>query len=127
MWQGGIVTKVGSKQGSGLKISFTPQPGRLIVTAAAKKGAFTHLAVKLGADHRSVVLAFTKATPKQVTPPPAPPPVSVAGLRRRRPCRRLRRRRPCRRLRRRRPCRRPRRRRRRLVAAAAAAPPPTIG
>ncbi len=74
MWQGGIVTKVGPRQGSGLKIAFKPQPGRMIVTAAAKKGAFTHLAVKLGADHRSVVLAFTKATPKQVTPPPAPPP-----------------------------------------------------
>ncbi len=72
MWEGGIVTKVGAKQGSGLKITFKPQAGRLIVNAAAKRGAFTHLAVHLGAGRRSVVLAFTKAVPKQVTPPSPP-------------------------------------------------------
>jgi hypothetical protein len=94
MWQGGIVTKVGSRQGSGVKIAFAPQPGRLIVTAAANKGAFTHLAVNLAPDHRSVALVFTKAaatsppppvspsspqppaSPPASPPPPPPPPVS---------------------------------------------------
>ena len=83
MWEGGIVTKVGAKQGSGLKITFKPQAGRLIVNAAAKRGAFTHLAVHLGAGRRSVVLAFTKAAPKQVTPPspPASTPPAVDSAR----------------------------------------------
>ena len=100
MWQGGIVTKVGPRQGSGLKIAFAPQPGRLIVTAAANKGAFTHLAVNLAPDRRSVALVFTKAAAPR-SPPPPPCPRPSPRLRLRRPCPRLRLHRPC--LRRRRP------------------------
>ena len=72
MWEGGIVTKVGAKQGSALKITFKPQAGRLIVNAAAKRGAFTHLAVRLRSRPPLLVLAFTKAAPKQATPPSPP-------------------------------------------------------
>ena len=94
LWEGGIVTKVGPKQGSGLRISFEPQPGRLLVNAQAKRGAFTHLAVRLGPDRRSVVLAFTKAPPKQVAPPPRLRRLRSGGLRLRRPRHRRRHRSP---------------------------------